>query len=79
MAVVSGKSGSTTQLASIAEDLIKQDSLVISIQNGLGNSGIIASRVGWGRVLGELPLTPLGEMGMVLSTGQERVNFSRFN
>ncbi len=52
VAIVSGKSGSTPQLASIAEDLIKQDALVISIQNGLGNSGIIASRVGWERVLG---------------------------
>ena len=52
VAIVSGKSGSTTQLASMAEDLIKQDAYVISIQNGLGNSGIIASRVGWDRVLG---------------------------
>ena len=39
-------------MASIAEDLVKRDALVISIQNGLGNSGIIASRVGWERVLG---------------------------
>ena len=52
VAIVSGKSGSTPQLASMAEDLIKRDALVISIQNGLGNSGIIASRVGWDRVLG---------------------------
>ena len=52
VAIVSGKSGSTPQLASMAEDLIKQDAYVISIQNGLGNSGIIASRVGWDRVLG---------------------------
>ena len=52
VAIVSGKSGSTPQLASMAEDLVKQDACVISIQNGLGNSGIIASRVGWERVLG---------------------------
>ena len=52
VAIVSGKSGSTPQLASMAEDLVKQDACVISIQNGLGNSGIIASRIGWERVLG---------------------------
>ena len=52
VAIVSGKSGSTPQLASMAQDLVKQDACVISIQNGLGNSGIIASRVGWERVLG---------------------------
>ena len=52
VAIVSGKSGSTPQLASMAEDLVKQEACVISIQNGLGNSGIIASRVGWERVLG---------------------------
>jgi len=52
VAIVSGKAGSTPHLASIAEDLIKDDAVVVSIQNGLGNSGIIASRVGWERVLG---------------------------
>ena len=52
VAIVSGKSGSTPQLASMAEDLVKQEACVISIQNGLGNSGIIASRLGWERVLG---------------------------
>ena len=52
VAIVSGKSGSTPQLASLAEGLVKQEACVISIQNGLGNSGIIASRLGWERVLG---------------------------
>lgn len=52
VAIVTGKAGSTASLSSIAEDLVVEGGVVVSIQNGLGNAGIIASRVGWGRVLG---------------------------
>ncbi len=50
--IIAGKSDSTPTLSSIAEDIVSDSGLVVSIQNGLGNSGVIASRVGWERVLG---------------------------
>lgn len=52
IAIIAGKSNSTSSLSSIAEDLLSENGIAISIQNGLGNTGIIASRVGWNRVIG---------------------------
>lgn len=52
VAIIAGKADSTPELSSIAEDIVSEGGVVVSIQNGLGNSGIIASRVGWERVVG---------------------------
>ncbi len=50
--IIAGKADSTSALSSIAEDIVADGGFVVSIQNGLGNAGIIASRVGWRRVVG---------------------------
>ena len=50
--IIAGKADSTSALSSIAEDIVADVGFVVSIQNGLGNAGIIASRVGWRRVVG---------------------------
>jgi 2-dehydropantoate 2-reductase len=52
VAIIAGKADSTSALSSIAEEIVSDQGFVVSIQNGLGNTGIIASRVGWGRVVG---------------------------
>jgi len=52
VAIVAGKANSTTSLSSMAEDLIAENGVAVSIQNGLGNSEIVAGRVGWGRTIG---------------------------
>jgi len=52
VAIIAGKADSTSALSSIAEDILTDGGFVVSIQNGLGNAGIIASRVGWRRVVG---------------------------
>tara|TARA_B100000965_G_scaffold50578_2_gene37345 strand:- start:63286 stop:64236 length:951 start_codon:yes stop_codon:yes gene_type:complete len=52
VAIITGKADSTSSLSSIAEEIVSEEGFVVSIQNGLGNSGIIASRVGWERVIG---------------------------
>lgn len=52
VAIIAGKADSTSALSSIAEDIVTEGGMVVSIQNGLGNAGIIASRVGWERVVG---------------------------
>ena len=52
VAIVAGKANSTSSLSSIAEDSLAENGVAVSIQNGLGNAEIIASRVGWERVIG---------------------------
>ncbi|HIG34109.1 MAG TPA: 2-dehydropantoate 2-reductase [Candidatus Poseidoniales archaeon] len=52
VAIVAGKANSTTSLSSIAEDILSENGVAVSIQNGLGHAGIIASRVGWNSVIG---------------------------
>ena len=52
VAIIAGKADSTSSLSSIAEDILADGGIVVSIQNGLANAGIIASRVGWRRVVG---------------------------
>ena len=52
VAIIAGKAGSTSSLSSIAEEILSEDGIALSIQNGLGNAGIVASRVGWNRTLG---------------------------
>ncbi len=52
VAIIAGKADSTPSLSSVAEDIVSERGVVVSIQNGLGNAGIIASRVGWERVVG---------------------------
>ncbi len=52
VAIIAGKADSTSALSSIAEDIVTEGGVVVSIQNGLGNAGKIASRVGWERVVG---------------------------
>ena len=51
VAIIVGKSGSTSSLSSIAEEMLSKNGVALSIQNGLGNAGIVASRIGWDRVL----------------------------
>ena len=46
IAIIAGKADSTSVLSSIAEDIVSDRGFVVSIQNGIGNAGIIASRVG---------------------------------
>ena len=50
--IICGKADSTASLASIAEDLISESGIAVSIQNGLGHAEIISSRVGKHRVIG---------------------------
>ncbi len=52
VAIVAGKANSTSSLSSIAEDILSESGVAVSIQNGLGNAEIIASRVGWDSVIG---------------------------
>tara|TARA_B110000263_G_scaffold222600_1_gene211794 strand:+ start:23099 stop:24049 length:951 start_codon:yes stop_codon:yes gene_type:complete len=52
VAIVAGKANSTSSLSSIAEDILSENGVAVSIQNGLGHAGIIASRVGWDSVIG---------------------------
>ena len=52
IAIIAGKADSTSALSSMAEDILSDGGFVVSIQNGIGNAGIIASRVGWERVVG---------------------------
>ena len=52
VAIIAGKADSTSALSSIAEDIVSDGGFVVSIQNGIGNAGIIASRVGWEKVVG---------------------------
>ncbi len=50
--IISGKSTSTPILSQIAEELLSEGGVVMSIQNGLGHAEVIASRVGRGSVIG---------------------------
>jgi 2-dehydropantoate 2-reductase len=50
--VISGKSASTPILSQIAEELLGEGGVVMSIQNGMGHAEMISSRVGRGSVLG---------------------------
>ncbi len=52
IAIIAGKADSTSALSSMAEDILSDGGFVVSIQNGIGSAGIIASRVGWERVVG---------------------------
>ena len=50
--IVAGKTYSTYELASIANDMTKDEGCVISIQNGLGNIEIISKLMGQDRTIG---------------------------
>lgn len=52
VALICGKAASTPVLAQLAEEMLTSDGLAISLQNGLGNSEILANRIGRDRVLG---------------------------
>ena len=52
IALICGKAASTPVLAQLAEEMLTPDGLAISLQNGLGNSEILANRIGRDRVLG---------------------------
>jgi len=51
IAFICSKSAATPQMAELAERVLAEEGIAISIQNGLGHSEILASRLGWGRVL----------------------------
>jgi len=51
VAIISGKSHSTNELATISKKLLDEDGLVVSIQNGLGNVELLANRFGVERSL----------------------------
>lgn len=50
--IIAGKADSTSSLSSIAEEILSENGIAVSIQNGLGNMDIIASRVGLENVIG---------------------------
>ncbi|MEE3270145.1 MAG: 2-dehydropantoate 2-reductase [Candidatus Thermoplasmatota archaeon] len=52
VAFICGKADSTPILAQIAEDILTQDGLAISLQNGMGHAQSIAHRLGSERTLG---------------------------
>ena len=51
-AIICGKAASTSVLAQLAEELLVDDGVAVSIQNGLGHSETLAHRLGRERVLG---------------------------
>ena len=51
-AIICGKSYSTPILSQIAEDILSEHGVALSIQNGMGHSQQISSRVGKSRTLG---------------------------
>ncbi len=51
IAFICGKSASTPKMSELAQQVLAEDGIAISIQNGLGHSEVLASRLGWSRVL----------------------------
>jgi len=51
-AFICGKADSTPVLAQIAEEILKQDGMAISLQNGMGHAQALAHRLGRERMLG---------------------------
>ena len=51
-AFICGKADSTSVLAQIAEEVLKQDGMAISLQNGMGHAQALAHRLGRDRTLG---------------------------
>lgn len=51
IAFICSKSASTPQMTELAEHVLAEDGIAISIQNGLGHSEMLASRLGWSRIL----------------------------
>ena len=49
--IICGKANSTSILTQIAEDLLVDDGLALTVQNGLGNAEIMAHRLGRERIL----------------------------
>lgn len=52
VALICGKADSTPVLAQIAEEILAQDGLAISLQNGMGHAQALAHRLGRERTLG---------------------------
>ena len=50
--IIAGKTYSTFELASIANDITKEEGYIMSIQNGLGNREIISRLIGKDRTIG---------------------------
>ena len=51
-ALICGKSHSTSILAQIASELLSEEGIAISLQNGLGHSEYLSKKIGQGNVLG---------------------------
>ncbi len=81
VAIICGKAGSTSSLASIAEDLISENGIAVSIQNGLGHAEIISSRVGKNRVMGGSTTHSAwrDNGGSVHWTGRGAIDLGRFD
>ena len=52
VAFICGKADSTPVLSQIAEEILKQDGMAISLQNGMGHAHALAHRLGRERMLG---------------------------
>ena len=52
VAFICGKADSTPVLSQIAEEILKQDGIAISLQNGMGHAQALAHRLGRDRTLG---------------------------
>lgn len=51
VAIICGKSNSTSSLAAVAEDMMRPNAIAVSVQNGLGHSERLVARLGRHRVL----------------------------
>tara|TARA_B100001750_G_scaffold144855_1_gene115687 strand:+ start:31 stop:1008 length:978 start_codon:yes stop_codon:yes gene_type:complete len=51
VAIICGKSNSTTTLAAVADEMMRPNAIAISLQNGLGHSERLVARLGRHRVL----------------------------
>ena len=51
VALICGKSSSTSELADMVKEYLSDEGIAFSVQNGLGHSEVLAARLGWQRVL----------------------------
>ncbi len=81
VAIICSKAESTAFLASMAEDLIAENGIAVSIQNGLGHAEIISSRVGKIRVVGGSTTHSAwrDNDGSVHWTGRGKIELGRFD
>lgn len=81
VALICGKSSATHDLADAAKEYLSENGIALSIQNGLGHSEILASRLGWGRVLSASTIHASTRLGLneVKWTGKGEINIGSFH